>query len=185
MSLMDLSDSVAQKLYDESHPECRSLALEWTCDRLIERLLADRVDMAFECYNQLRASGYDITKQFEYNDMDCHAFTITMANGNNGFVHRDQNRNFIYLLQEGSDYDGRVLCIYEYKHEYEKHTPGLPALAKFLRNGSKYNDIRDREFVVQNTTKFKGKTEHTIHNYARIQQAIFSIETLHCRLEEG
>lgn len=179
--------------------DCKYLGLEWMINRFVEQDLDANIETMFKCHAELKERCTTAENQFEYNDLDCHAYVVPWADDEYkreycAFVHEDQNRNVLYVLRKEpeetkqlykehdlGDCPKDAVSMYQFKsYEY----PDLPELETLLENrGSRYNDGRDKEFLTSNADGVN-RVEDALHRISGIRWAIFDIETLWCALNE-
>ncbi len=199
MSLNKDARKIGEDLYAvHSDRDCKYLGLEWLVDRFVEQDIRANIDTMFKCYDELKERCTSPENQFEYNDLDNHAYTIPWADDEYkrkfcAFVHTDQNCSVLYVLRRDTEEQKKLytehdlglaplddLSMYQFK-SFE--FPDLPELETIIKNrGSRYDDGRDPEFLIK-TDQF-GKVEDAFHKINGIRWAIFHIETLSCALEE-
>lgn len=201
---------IADQLFDtEKNFDMKWYRLEQTLDAFVDKMLQHYTSMAEECYTLL--GGTNHRKQYEYNDLDCHAWrqrlhrpVCALEEGRRAFVHTDQNRCILYVLQDNPL--GRLekglpdsirekiekglygppvtLTMFDaYLHEYGAYK-NMEPLAKLVnRGGSRYNDVRDEEYIA-GASDIRKRTDGAWTRLPRVRWALFNIETLHCALTE-
>lgn len=190
-----LSASLARLLYvSQTDRDVRWLYLGWIVDHFIAYDIHDHTKQAFECYQLLTQYKHTETNQFEYNDMDCYAFTVPWKD-NNAFVHIDQNRTILYALrpnplfsEKGHDIvshrgwsQNTIFRIYRAHHVHERDK--LLTWKKIIKNnGTRYEDSRDEEFLAC-SGDFSPKEVPLTRAY-EVRWSLFNIETLHTALTE-
>jgi len=201
-----MSELAAHAIYESSDDrECRYLHLEWMVDFFVAADVDAHFSMAMEAYEKLRAGDHGEDNQFEYNDLDCYAFTVPWEKEERAFADRDQNKNYLYVLSESADLssisralgEGRNLRVYQYwdvkpddpdddhggtysdcpdgEYGYGPDRPTLEWLVE--HDGTKYGDCRDRAFVVR-TPGVSGRADHTVYKLMAIKWALFNINSL-------
>lgn len=207
-----MSELAAHAIYESSDDrECRYLHLEWMVDFFVAADVDAHFNMAKEAYEKLRAGSHDQANQFEYNDLDCHAFTVPWGKDEQAFAHRDQNNNHLYVLSERANLselsralgEGRNLRVYQYwdvmpeheedrwtndPHEYAdlggQYDPERPTLEWLVEHdGTRYGDCRDHAFVTR-TPGISGRADHTVYKLRVIRWSLFNINTLWTALTE-
>lgn len=174
----------------EADPEMKWLTMNWMADKFADRFIQQFMPNIIRCYDKLE--GYTITNQFEYNDLDNHAWRVNYpdertewpSNKNKkprAFVHTSQNRNVLFVIttnwmhgiEEQSEFN---LMVYQYRHEcYAKKHETLKQLIE--RGGSRYQDSRDKEYIC-GASGLDGRSNGALHRMSSIEMAFFDIEGL-------
>jgi hypothetical protein len=139
---MDTSKKAANLLYNaHTDDDCKFLALQWAVDDLIANIVADNIESAYAVYDRLESGGYTIHNQYEYNDLDNHAYIVSWDHKfEKAFVITDQNRNFLYRIRNDGDFNKKQMFIYTFRN--------MNHLSKLQMYGrSKYNDMRDDDYL--------------------------------------
>lgn len=175
--MMEIAQSAARIIYD-SHSDlsCKSLCAEWAIDNFVSQAIADKIDMAERHWERLE--GYTVSNQFEYNDMDNHAYRVEWRNTESwhdhvAFVHTCQNHKFLYVLNRHPEV--RYLTIYGV--DWDGELDSILARGRTL-----YNDYRDEAFMGQSPILGQIK-EGAISRYPRIISSLYALEFLDAGLE--
>lgn len=174
-----LARSIAQQLAEKiQDPSCRDLCLEWAAGHHQDNILKAHVEKVERIHQYLQENNYDIDNQFEYNDLDCHAFVLPWPeDGWSAWCHRDQNHNYLYVFKMGDPEEmkdpdsgwlyGHELIIYRYwepasecEAEYlEKPLQHLEWIQQYYSDCVPGNDYVNRptlEWLIENVgTRYK------------------------------
>jgi len=195
----------ARIIYDAGEEaSVRWLALEWTVDELVTKLIDDRMDQAWECMELIGNGGYHSHDQFEYNDADNWAYEVNWTYKDDfkygttvrAFVHTCQNYNMLYVLYDNipaaKKVDGKYVeyrdrQLYVYHGQQEFNFPDNRRLGDLIDSGgSTYRDSRDVEYICCSRDPLTGRAgEYSIGNVGKIKMALFNLETLHYALTTG
>jgi hypothetical protein len=191
----------AQSMYDAGEEaSVRWLALEWTVDELVAKLIDDQMDQAWECMELISNGGYHIHDQFEYN-YNC-AYEVNWTYKDDfkygmtvrAFVHTCQNYNMLYVLYDNipaaKKVDGKYVeyrdrQLYVYHGQQEFNFPDNRRLGDLIDSGgSMYRDSRDVEYICASRDPIFHRVAQcsVIGNVSKIKMALFNLETLHYAL---
>lgn len=177
--LMDEARKAAQIIYDsEKDRECQFLTFRWTVDQFITTMITDQLATAFTVYDRLERGGYTEANKYEYNDLDNHAFILTDWQSldrqrEKAFCITDQNHNYLYRLIEDEAFGKSQMFLYRWETSSE-----LQAMKK--RNGGRYNDLRDREYLGASFDVILGKhpCDAPVDKAHYVEYALFNLNTI-------
>lgn len=184
---MDMAIDISNAIQSEtSDRDVRFLLLEWTTQHLVTQLWQTMIAEADACYQKLVEGNHHVPAPYFYNDLDCKVSFVRFKRGGfRGFIHEDQNRRVLIVLEDTGD--GTRIRGYDYNTR-----KSLWNITNKINSAEAYFDCRDEGFLGGSPSPqdlmcnvLSRRVNFSVSNITLAKYAMFDIETLHTSIVQG